>query len=318
MPQLLLGGGGDGRLYGINEFDGHKLGDKANPAVQHADSLINGKRYKASISVRLHGDEATIDVLLNRQSLIHCTAPSAVYPSYYFADPCEGNRPVVGIAAGSDATFHAVRVSLAGGTGAIKRRRVTEECPLGQWIDLLPRIDLARDRLCGDFSRDGRGLALNARQDQGTLLLPVAVRGSYELEMEFTHEPAEAMISFVVPVGLRRVRVNPNLHGDLHPDPGIINQLDATHQLEAEVRHVLALEVRAEGGEATIDVHVDGKPWLSWAGTEADLHDGPILMSESDRIAFAATGTVTLHTARFRALSGKARLLTDEPATARP
>ena len=47
----------------------------------------------------------------------------------------------------------------------------------------------------------------------------------------------------------------------------------------------------------------------SWAGKQSELHDGPILLPEPDRIGLVATGSLVLHSARLRVTSGKALLL---------
>ena len=52
------------------------------------------------------------------------------------------------------------------------------------------------------------------------LMLPAAVQGSYELEIEFTHSPADGVVSLIVPVGLRRVRVTPTARAISIPSRG--------------------------------------------------------------------------------------------------
>ena len=51
----------------------------------------------------------------------------------------------------------------------------------------------------------------------------------------------------------------------------------------------MSLKVTAEGENAAIAFSVDGKPWMSWSGKQSELHDGPILLPEPDRIGLAAT-----------------------------
>ena len=151
---------GAGNLYGFCEFNGHSLTDPQNSTARLADHLMSGKAYNVLISVRLQGSEAAIEALLDGRSLVRCTTAPSAFPAYHFASPFEQVRPVVGVEAGSDATFHSVRVRLAGGQGEIKRQRSTEPCPVGQWVDLLPRIDIARDRLAGESTREARDFVL--------------------------------------------------------------------------------------------------------------------------------------------------------------
>lgn len=184
LSQLLLAGG-DGRLYGFNEYDGHGLGKEGNPTWRQFDPLTNGKRYKLLMNVRLHGKDATIDAALDGAPLVHCTAPPSVFPVSRSAGLPRQVRPVLGVAVDSDVTFHSARVRVSGGSGRVKERRPAEACPAGKWVDILSHIDLARDRISGDFSRDEKELTLRESGEQGVLMLPAAVSGSYELEIEF-------------------------------------------------------------------------------------------------------------------------------------
>ncbi len=320
LSQLLVAAG-DGRMYGFNEFDGHGLGKEGNPTGRRFDPLTNGKRYKLLMSVRLHGKDATIDASLDGAPLVQCTAPPSVFPVSHSADPSRQVRPVVGVAVDSDVTFHSAHCARRAAEAGSKERRPTEACLADKWVDILPHIDLARDRISGDFSREGKELNLRESGEQGALMLPAAVSGSYELEIEFAHRPAARMISLIVPVGPRRVRVNPSIRGKLHPDPWTINRLDddredrgaAADGFSEGKRHVLALKVDSDGSAATIAVRVDGKPCLSWSGALTELHDGPILLPEGDRIGFVANGSVQLFVAQIRVTSGKGSLVVSAP-----
>jgi serine/threonine protein kinase len=320
LPQLLLATG-DGRTCGFNDYKGHSLTDGGTPTVSLSEPLTNGTRYTVLISVRLNGDESTIDVKLDGEPLIHCMAPPSAFPPNHIEDPANGARPVVGVQAGSDVTFHSARLRMLNSKGTVKNRRPTEGCSVGKWVDVLPHIDLARDRLSGRFSFDGTALKLSQGGEQSTLMLPVAVCGSYELEMEFAHWPATGMISFIVPVGPRRVRVNPDVWGELHPDAaaiykpasGIGGDNAVVPGFEEGVRHKLNLKVYVDGPSASIAVQIDGKPCVSWAGALTELHDGPILLPEGDRIGLVANGTLTVYAARLRVTSGKGAVVVKTP-----
>lgn len=318
MAQLYLSGK-HGEAHGVVQFGGPQELDPANASRVCPGVLANGRHYTALTRVRIQGDEAIVDLSLDGESLIHYKAQRSAFSSFRAMGSAEANRPAVGVDVGTDATFHRASVRMAGGKGALKHPRGTEPCSNGQWIDLLARIDLPRDRLDGDFRRDGKDLVLDAEAAECTLMLPAAVRGSYELEIEFTHSPADGDIAFIVPVGLRRVRVNPNRSGDLHANPWSINRPHTTSEgepgslqaefLEGGKRQVMSVVVSAHGEDAAIEVRAAGKPWLSWSGKQLDLHDGPILLPEPDRIGMVASGRLVLHSARLRVTSGKALLL---------
>ena len=54
------------------------------------------------------------------------------------------------------------------------------------------RIDLHRDRLSGDIQRTGVDESSGEEILDGVLMFPAAVRGSYELEIEFMPIPRRA------------------------------------------------------------------------------------------------------------------------------
>jgi serine/threonine protein kinase len=320
LAQTLLAAG-NGRLYGFNEFNGHGLADNGNPSATRTKPLNNGERYTVRTGIRLHGDESTVDVTLNGEPLVHSISPASAFPRSHSEDPNSGARPIVGVEAGSDVTFHAARIRPSGSKSAVKERRPTEACANGKWVDLLPHVDLARDRIAGDFSWNGKELVMHKSGLQGALMLPAAVLGSYELQFDFAHSPSRAMISFIIPVGSRRVRVNPTILGKARPDAPTINRAapngvrvqPAISGFEEGIRHALTLKVNVDGPKASIEMQSDGQQCISWSGDLEELHDGPILLPEGDRIGLVANGSLTVYAARLRVNSGKGAVVVKEP-----
>jgi serine/threonine protein kinase len=307
-----------GGVHGFNSYDGHDLQDSRNPSAHRPGTLLNGKRYTVSFQIRGAADPAVIHVSLDGETLVHCTAPASAFQPPEQSGCAEPNRPTLGVSAGVDATFHCARVRIASGKGAFKGHRRTEPCPPAQWTDLLSRIDLRRDALRGGIRRDGNDLVFTDELPETVLMLPAAVRGSYELQVEFSHSPTNAILSFVLPVGLRRVRVNPNHPGSLLAYPSWMDQPQEGSGgkppgvLEEGKTYRMAIKVTAEPEAAAIDICVDDQPWMSWSGKPTDLHDGPIVLPELDRIGLVAAGTLVVKSARLRLESGKALLLTAE------
>jgi serine/threonine protein kinase len=318
---ILSGNSGD--VHGFNSYYGHDLQDPRNLTAKRPGTLDNGRRYTFSIQIRGSGDRATIDAALDGKPLVHCAAPLAALPTWTQTACAEPQRPALGVQSGDDATFHCARVRIVSGSAGLKPPRATEPCPPARWIDLLSRIDLPRDHVSGEARREGNDLVVSGGSADAALMLPVAVRGSYQLEVEFTHSPASGIVSFILPVGLRRVRVNPNRVGEVLPAPYWMNVPGMTDgddaqggprgSLEAKSSYLMSVKVTAEKDMSAIELFVDGKRWISWTGKPSDLHDGPILLPEPDRIGLAAAGTLTIQSARLRLESGKALLLVNEP-----
>jgi hypothetical protein len=105
-----------------------------------------------------------------------------------------------------------------------------------------------------------------------------------------------------------------------HLEPWSINRPEVKNEvaagnfpvevLDAGRKYLMSLKVTAEGEDATVAIDLDGEPWMSWSGKHSELHDGPIVLPEPDRIGLAAAGSFVLHRARLRVTSGNALLVT--------
>ncbi|MHB8899162.1 MAG: NPCBM/NEW2 domain-containing protein [Thermoguttaceae bacterium] len=180
------------------------------------------------------------------------------------------------------------------------------------WIDLLPAVHLARDVVRGQWRRQGNLIATAA--ERSALVLPVAVRGDYELELQFSlvGGPPQGL-TLALPVGLHacgvffpfneRTDVLAAINGQ--PYVAQVARLEPGRFVTARVR------VATEAAGRQITVLVNGGPYFQWQGDEsllapnalAELPDSarPGLMNLQETFAFQAV--------RFQLLDGEARLV---------
>ena len=77
---------------------------------------------------------------------------------------------------------------------------------LNQWVDVLQLVDPAENSAKGTWSRRGPEI-IGEAQGIGRLMMPVAVEGSYEMEVEFTRETGNSDVNTVVVAGSRQCAV---------------------------------------------------------------------------------------------------------------
>jgi hypothetical protein len=218
------------------------------------------------------------------------------------------------------------RVPIESRIREIGKPQQTNRIPLGQWVDLLPLVDLAKHVEGGNWTRTGADVSVQP-QEGSRIRFPVAIRGSYDMQVEFTRTIGNCDISTVVPVGLHRGSVNLSGFGggasgldgldgrrvDNHDNPIAVRPggLENFHRYRTLIRVRYLSDSRA-----TIDVSLDGKPYFPhWEGNPASLDRGPAAASADPRHAMPEFGVwdsgATLHSLRIRMLSGEAIVATD-------
>jgi hypothetical protein len=191
------------------------------------------------------------------------------------------------------------------------------DAAVGQWADVLGQIDLKKHRLAGDWQfKSGKLLAAPAGNAAAGLIVPVAPRGSYELEIQFTRLAGEGMIGVILPAGARRAMAvldcQPGVHGlDMIQGRRADNNDSTTRgALNNGRQYTLEISVGVDGSDASITVNLDNRPLFFYRGPAdaLDLHKD---FAPKDRTAPAlvARSGVAFHSVRLRMKSGKASLL---------
>jgi hypothetical protein len=185
----------------------------------------------------------------------------------------------------------------------------------GEWVDLMPMIDLERHVVGGTWTkRDGRLVVAPDGPDMRTVQLPVRPEGNYEYEMRFMNVPGLKEI-----FTQQFIRGGYGLHTCLYtPKPSLgLEEIDgkgwpksptkvnlpalATGQEYTLTTRVLHLPNDAVG----ITVALNGRTVNEWTGAAARLKKG----RESLGIGtWKSAGVIT--GLRLRMLSGEAKVLT--------
>ena len=145
-----------------------------------------------------------------------------------------------------------------------------------QWIDLLPLVALPTDVVKGDWVREGNSLALTAtrRREESRIQIPLALPGSYELQVRFVRTSGRDTVVFTLPVastdgGLFLSARNGVAHGlsNVNDKTAMDNGTAiAPGTLENGREYALEIKVIVQGDQVSIDSTLDGKPCVRWQG----------------------------------------------------
>ncbi|HEX4000949.1 MAG TPA: serine/threonine-protein kinase [Pirellulales bacterium] len=160
-------------------------------------------------------------------------------------------------------------------------------------LNLLSVIDPKLHRVAGDWNVANGVLigaaiadAKAAQEARDRLVIPVEPRGSYRLTARFTRSKCgpNKSVGFVLPVGRGRTmlvfdhhvrgaagldQVDGNGVGD-SSNPNVTTKKPGT--LEDNHAYDLEAIVRIAGNNASIEVRLDGRPYLSWKGAQSSLN----------------------------------------------
>lgn len=183
---------------------------------------------------------------------------------------------------------------------------------LNTWVDVLKGVDIKRDSVKGDWKWNGNALTVAAAVEQW-LQLPLEVEGGYDLEVVFIRHDTDNDVRIAIPVMARQVALHISAYAGqasgLEPLGGEadLRKIPASKRPGAITNgqpYALGIKVRPSGDAATIDVTLNGKPYIHWAGKQELLGNWPGF-SKSPALGgwYAPT---TFRGTRFRLISGSA------------
>lgn len=165
------------------------------------------------------------------------------------------------------------------------------------WIEVLPRIDIERDRYLGGWILR-RGVLANTTE-QSRIVVHDVLRDSYQLELRFTRISGDDGLSVSLPVLSNYCELNLSgyfgrAHGLQTIDGKPFDGNDTTIRpgfLENGREYRLAINVRAARGspEAAVEVDLDGNRLLAWRGDVARLSKGAHPPPNRSRIALGVS-----------------------------
>lgn len=209
------------------------------------------------------------------------------------------------------------RVEPPPGAAAIGQPARGERLRAGQWVDLLPWIDVGRDRLEGEWTQSKDGLRADSSTSKtAALAAPVAVKGSYDLQVEFTAAKGPKYPAAIgLPIGDRACTLvlfgwGGKISGLEMVDGRPADRNFSTMPVEYKDadRYAVEISVRLDGERVKIATTVGGTAHVAWEGNASAI-------APSDRWRFAEPRTLglgnaeadtTFHALRLRPVTGDA------------
>ncbi len=330
----LMLGGGDGTACGFDTVDGRRPFQAGNPTYAHLPEIASGQECVLLVRVRIQAaDQASIDVLLNGKPLLpHWQGNPAALAVFSAWTMPKLDHPGLG-AWDARATFSYARLRMISGHATVDASATKAappiatsdsaaarvKLPLGQWVDLLPLVDLSRNSLRGTWTRSGAEISC-ASSNLPLLEIPVVIDGAYDLEVDFTRADGSDSIDTIIPIPPRGCSVKLSGWAGKVSGLGLVDgrqPVDADYSgplwpgtLENGHRYRLLIHVRLlESNRANIAMSLDGKDFLpTWTGNESSLMPG-FKLSNPKYLGLAANWSrTTYHAVRLKMNSGQASM----------
>ncbi len=324
----LIVGGVAGAFSGLEKINGR--GAEKNETVIRPSKFDNDRLYVVAVRVKTTGGQTHIESTLDGSPFVQWTGPvEALAASYQVAA-----RGCFGLGCwGAGYTFEKARVRMLSGTARPRRAADMKAAPLpaaavkpGPWIDLVPRVDPAKDAVNGTWERQGDSLANTGGGDARTLMLPVEVTGSYELEVRFARTAGRDSVDVILPVGSAQpLLVLSGILGVAHGLEFINGKNCADNEtsvkpgaLQNNRVYSLHIRVSLEKDLAQVQAELDGSPLISWRGP-VSAFSSTWKLPRQNTIGLASwASNVVYHSVRLRMLSGEARPLRAADVKAAP
>jgi hypothetical protein len=186
--------------------------------------------------------------------------------------------------------------------------------------DLLALADISKDAVGGIWRREGTDLLVEPDPAADpkvavrfAFMLPVRVKGSYQMDVEFTKHGPAGTVTLLLPLAADR-SVAAQLQ-EFSPFAGLVfvrgtttrdadNPTRTPHQLENGRRYRAKALVRLNGDQADIAVTFEDKPLFQFQGPITDLDSRNFALEDHARPGMKSIDPVTWHSIRIKALDG--------------
>ena len=316
----LVLGGKAGAFSGLEKING-SYANKNETAIRPS-KFDSDRVYRVAAQVKLTGDRAEIAVQLDDHPFISWNGPQAALSAGYAV----AERGCFGLGLwGAGVLFSEARIKMLSGEarpvrpppgGATKGLPPAKAEPQ-QWIDLLARVDPAKDAVAGAWTIKDGALHVDSSRS-ARITVPVMPEGSYEIEAEFTRTSGNDAFVLILPVGTAGTGLFLSSLGGQFHDLGIVRGEGAYNikrvspgTLENARRYTLRTRVVVSGDQAAIEVHLDERPLIAWQGPQANLSHWPTWrMPEAKALGLGAVASsFIVHRLKLGMLSGEAKPL---------
>ena len=190
--------------------------------------------------------------------------------------------------------------------------------PKDAWVDLLEHAEMRAVNSKAAWRQAAEGFTCAGGS---VVLLPVTVTGDYDLQIQFTRNEGDGMVSMLFLVGQQKcgLRLSENagqdsrlgnVKGAVEKPAKPIVSIVVPGDLNNAQQYTVLLRVRLVKDNASIEVQLDGKPYLYWAGPQAVVKPAfsAALMPSQSILALASDAPTSFDKAWVRLVSGNGSL----------
>jgi hypothetical protein len=172
----------------------------------------------------------------------------------------------------------------AGGLQAVQmRQRISDSqaenspIPVGVAFDALSMIDLAVHGVAGRWQRDKGAIAAmpdnNGSSRTSELVVPIGLHGDYSFATRIDWAGPGDDLMLRLPVEDRFVNLHLGRSMQLEVNSNKVRLLHPATALERGRRYEVIVNVQVDKDEATIEVKLNSRPYLSWQGPLSDIQE---------------------------------------------
>ena len=295
-------------------------------------NILDGQQYTLLLRTVRDGENVTVTASVDGQQVHARTVKISELTSPRFA-AASGKHPVLGVYE-SALTIHAARLTMLNGEATIDATPNpvrTPQSPLtvaDGSVDLLPQVDVIRDAEKARWTRTGSFLETNSETESECGLLPVEVKGDFELQLDFERVAGSDSLFVQFPVEEHVGRLV--LAGWAHDPPtrsgideidskGIERQPD-THRgfrIENGRRYSLGISVkRVDEKLVDLRISIDGQELFTRRVRPEQLGVPAPNQIAPHRIGIGSyLSKYRFHSAKLRMTNGETRLLAEPTVT---
>ncbi len=307
-------------LAGFEMLDGLSTGRQTNTTKPLPGGIESGRRYRSRVEVR----RDSVRAFLNDKEVVSWKGS---FGSLSIDEQTRLRDELhLGLRTSRPVTYHKITVREITGTGKVDAgTATTSSSATAKTIDLLPIVDVKRDMIGGEWSREGGDLVVKAAKPDtnGTprLQLPYQPPEEYDFEIEFTPESGTNMVGQALSAYQHsfswfldgKTKAGSKAGFDAIDGISVASRTDGTMMrsnfLTNGQRHRSTVEVRRNGVRALLN----GEPLVTWGSSPKSYERLDISKNEKMRDALhlglaAYDRTVRFHKITVREITGTGKM----------
>ena len=274
---IAMGLGHRGNLAGLALIGGKDAIN--NDTTTPGDVFEVGKQHTLEARVAFIEETVRIEADFDGKKLIRWEGPrSSITPpaDWAFGD---GKSPGIGMHI-AEFSFESIEMRMDSGTAPLVRQPAKKLVVDTTPVDVIKLIDPRKHAYAGAWTTDAGKLTTNTATTS-TIMLPVVPSGNYEFRAKFARSGGRPVIDIHLPVPGSSIDLTIGANDGktcslstppaVKGDPATNITSNSSVRLVNSTYYTLKVKVETTGPTTHVAVELDGKPYLDWKGSAAEL-----------------------------------------------